>query len=72
MCCKGRLSLVLVKCSEMLVIVGHILLSDVRKNSRNHGRKKKSQRQKKKCAKKLWRDVNKTRVTGILEVGYQF
>ena len=47
MCCKGRLSLVLVKCSEMLVIVGHILLSDVRKNSRNHGRKKKSQRQKK-------------------------
>ena len=47
MCCKGRLSLVLVKCSEMLVIVGHILLSDVRKNSRNHGRKKKVKDRKK-------------------------
>ena len=28
---KGRLSLALVKCPDMLVIVGHILLSDVRK-----------------------------------------
>ena len=33
--------------------------------------KKKVKDRKKKCAKKLWRDVNKTRVTGILEVGYQ-
>ena len=31
MCCKGRLSLLLVKGPDMLVIVGYILLSDVKK-----------------------------------------
>ena len=68
MCCKGRLSLVLVKGPDMLVIVGYILLSDVKKIVEIRVGKKKVR---KKCAKTLWKDVNKTCVTEILEVGYQ-